>query len=93
MLIGAAVAEAPRVLVADEPCTSLDASHRARVLGLFEALGRTGRTSLVYITHHPDEVLPCISHVLHLRGGGVLYDGGVEGYAPPTPPPGARPPN
>lgn len=80
VLIGAAVAEGPRVLIVDEPCTGLDATNRARVLGLFEALARAELTSLVYITHHPEEVLPCISHVLHLRNGGVTYMGDVDGY-------------
>lgn len=87
VLIAAAVAEGPRVLVVDEPCTGLDAHNRARVLGLFEALGCAQLTSLIYITHHPEEVLPCISHVLHLQGGAVAYSGRVEGYSPPAKPP------
>jgi ABC-type molybdenum transport system ATPase subunit/photorepair protein PhrA len=84
VLIAAAVAEGPRVLIVDEPCTGLDADNRARVLGLFEALGGAQLTSLIYITHHPEEVLPCISHVLHLQGGAVAYSGRVEGYRPPA---------
>ncbi len=82
VLLGSAVAEAPRLLVADEPCTSLDAPSRAAALGLLEALGRGGHTNLVYTTHYPEEVIPCISHALHLRAGSAVYAGPIGGYSP-----------
>jgi ABC-type molybdenum transport system ATPase subunit/photorepair protein PhrA len=90
VLIAAAVASRPRVLVADEPCQGLDAHNRARVLGLLQRLGESGACSLVYITHHPEETLPCISHVLHLRDGAAMYIGEREQYRPPAPLPGSH---
>ena len=40
---------------------------------LADAVG--DKTRLVYITHHYEEVLPCVTHVLHLRGGAIAFAG------------------
>jgi iron complex transport system ATP-binding protein len=31
--------------------------------------------SLVMVTHHVEEILPCVSHIFMLRGGRVLIQG------------------
>ena len=68
VLIAAAIASHPRLLVLDEPCQGLDWIRRQRVLGVVERLCQAAGSelSLIYITHHPEEVMPSISHVLHL---------------------------
>ncbi|HBH25964.1 MAG TPA: cell division ATP-binding protein FtsE [Rhodospirillaceae bacterium] len=45
--IARAVIARPRLVLADEPTGSLDAVQGARVMGLFEALGRAGTTVLI----------------------------------------------
>ena len=50
-----------------------------RVLALLDAVGRARQTQLVYITHHLDEMLPCITHVLHLHAGTALFAGVMFG--------------
>jgi|TARA_B100000513_G_scaffold187518_1_gene110006 molybdate transport system ATP-binding protein len=80
VLIGGAVASRPPLLVMDEPCQGLSNSNRRRVLELLEAIGRAGCSSIVYITHHTEEVLPCITHVLHLRGGVATFSGKRQYY-------------
>ena len=101
VLIAAALASRPRLLVLDEPCQGLDILHRQRVLGLMERilssfcqLGKEGEasnssgtdnpsTTLIYITHHPEEVMPSIGHVLHLaKEGRVIYQGTRQNYDP-----------
>ncbi len=75
VLVGAAIASAPQLLVADEVCQGLDARNRARVLGLLERLAVGGHVSLIYITHHRDEWLDCISHVIQMKDGSAAFIG------------------
>ena len=83
LLICAAIAARPALLVLDEVCQGLDAHNRRRVLGLLQRIGEQRRhTSLVFITHHPDEVLPCLSHVLHMSGGSAAFLGERKDYDP-----------
>ena len=53
-----------------------------RVLELVERVCGHSHTRLVYITHHLEEVPPCISHVLHLTKGVAAYRGARAGYDP-----------
>jgi len=81
VLIAAAIAKKPKLLVLDEPCQGLDWSNRRTILGLVERVCRVTDLSLIYITHHlEEESLPCITHVLHLKSGTVTYNGSREGY-------------
>ncbi len=73
ILLARAMVKQPRLLVLDEPCQGLDEINREMVLKLVDHLGAVGRTQLLYVTHHPEDHLPCISHCLELvpaEGGG-----------------------
>ena len=39
-----------------------------------------GGTTLVYITHHYEEVLPSVTHVMHLSGGDAVFVGPRAAY-------------
>ena len=80
LLIGAALGARPTLLILDEVCQGLDAANRQRVLGLLQAVGAASGCSLVYITHHPDEWLPCLTHVLQLHEGASTYAGPRSNY-------------
>ena len=69
VLILRAVVKGPSILVLDEPCHGLDDNHRNRILALLEAIGNSGRTTLLHVTHDPDEALQCELNVLELRPG------------------------
>lgn len=81
-LIAAALASRPPLLVLDEPCQGLDQIHRRRVLALVERIMQATDMNLVYITHHMEEVLPSVTHVLHLRAGRNVYKGRRDEYDP-----------
>ncbi len=66
-LIARAVIKCPPILILDEPCHGLDETARERVLGLLEAIGSGGVSTLLHVTHDPSEALPCERHVLELR--------------------------
>ena len=68
-LIACALARRPDLLVLDEPGQGLDDAHRARLRRVLEAVIRTGHTTVLYVTHHSDEIPAGISRVLRLRDG------------------------
>jgi iron complex transport system ATP-binding protein len=76
VLIGRALMARPRVLILDEPCAGLDPAAREHFLQFIQRLGRGKRSpTLIYVTHHVEEIMPVFSHVLLLKSGGVLAAG------------------
>ncbi|MCA1963087.1 MAG: ATP-binding cassette domain-containing protein [Prosthecobacter sp.] len=67
------------VLILDEPCAGLDPVAREQFLSWMEEISTWPEApSLVMVTHHVEEILPCITHVLLLRDGAVLAQGKKE---------------
>jgi len=67
ILIARAMVKSPELLILDEPCQGLDRSNRELVLALMQSIGSGGSTGLIYITHHQEELIPCINRVLKLH--------------------------
>ncbi|HET7753853.1 MAG TPA: ATP-binding cassette domain-containing protein [Anaeromyxobacteraceae bacterium] len=74
LLIARALVSRPRLLLLDEPFSSLDAPSRAALAEDLEALARGG-VHLLVATHHPDELGPAVNRVLRLREGRVAQAG------------------
>ncbi|MDA8193466.1 MAG: ATP-binding cassette domain-containing protein [Thermaerobacter sp.] len=70
----------PGVIVFDEVTAGLDLAGRQQVFESLAALTKNRRNapSLLYITHHVEEIGPWFSHVLVLREGGVVAQGTRE---------------
>ncbi|WP_226467193.1 ABC transporter ATP-binding protein [Luteimonas panaciterrae] len=77
VLVARALVHAPRALLLDEPTTGLDLVARHRLLQTLRALARDGIT-LVLVTHHLEELIPEINHIVLLSEGQVLDDGPRE---------------
>jgi iron complex transport system ATP-binding protein len=76
ILICRALMAAYHVLILDEPCAGLDPVAREHFLQWLQQLAtQPGAPSLVLVTHHVEEILPCFTHVLLLRSGKVLAAG------------------
>jgi iron complex transport system ATP-binding protein len=76
VLIARALMPAPALLVLDEPCAGLDPLARERFLGLVSRLlSRKDAATLLLVTHHIEEIVPAVSHVLVLKEGAVLASG------------------
>jgi len=71
-LIARAVVKSPVLLFLDEPCDGLDRCNRKKILGVLEYIGRKTHSQLVYVAHHEDEILPCITHRLMLHQGKIV---------------------
>ena len=70
ILIARSMVKSPELLILDEPCQVLDRANREMVLALMQSIGSRGSTGLIYITHHQEELIPCITHILKLHKAG-----------------------
>lgn len=60
----------PEILILDEPCGGLDIIERENLLQTIEQIaGRDNCPTLIYVTHHVEEILPCFNHVLLMKDG------------------------
>ncbi|MFF4754486.1 dipeptide ABC transporter ATP-binding protein [Streptomyces sp. NPDC002514] len=73
-LIAAALAADPRLLIADEPTTALDAVVQAQILRLLERIKGEGR-GLLLISHDLAVVAQLADRVLVMRDGDVVEQG------------------
>lgn len=80
VLLASAMAKRPKLLIFDEPLQGLDLVNRRRVLGLMERICCATDTSVVYVTHHFDELIPSLTHALHLHEGRAIYNGEISAY-------------
>ena len=65
----------PSLLVLDEPCTGLDPKARENVLSFISKICRKKKTTLIYVTHHLDEIVKEIPKVLMIKNGKVYFQG------------------
>jgi iron complex transport system ATP-binding protein len=84
VLIARALVFRPRALLLDEPCTGLDLGARRDFLEHLRKLAQTG-TTLLLVTHHIEEILPEIAHIVLLRDGRVFASGAKDGLLHGTP--------
>jgi len=76
VLIARALMAEPELLILDEPCTGLDLFSREHLLDVIrQVASQTGGPTLIYVTHHVEEILPCFSHTLLLKKGEVYQSG------------------
>jgi oligopeptide/dipeptide ABC transporter ATP-binding protein len=69
VMIAMAVALNPRLLIADEPTTALDATVQAQILALLQRLQREMDMALILITHDLGVVAEVADEVLVMYGG------------------------
>jgi len=73
-VIARALVTEPLALVLDEPTTGLDMAAQQRFLETIRQLARQGAT-IVLVTHHIEEIIPEVDHVILLENGRVFADG------------------
>ncbi|MEQ1852809.1 MAG: ABC transporter ATP-binding protein [Chthoniobacteraceae bacterium] len=83
VLIARALMAKPAVLILDEPCAGLDPVAREHFLAFLQRLASrkvAGKNSptLLFVTHHVEEIVPSITHALLLRDGRVVAGGRKE---------------
>lgn len=83
VLIARALITDPKLLILDEPCTGLDLASREHFLQAVAELAADGRQTVIFVTHHTEELLPFISHALLLKSGKVVTQGRKEDVLEP----------
>ncbi|PTM58215.1 ABC transporter ATP-binding protein [Desmospora activa] len=66
----------PKLLILDEPCSGLDFPAREHLLHAIGTFGNQANgPTILYVSHHVEEILPFISHALLLQQGQILASG------------------
>ena len=77
-MIALALAGNPKVLIADEPTTALDATVQAQILELIRDIRRTEGLAVILITHDIGVVASAADRVVVLYAGKVAETGAVD---------------
>lgn len=64
----------PKLLIMDEPCAGLDLYEREKMLIEIDRLRQRNMT-VVYVTHHVEEIVPLFTHVALIRDGRIAAAG------------------
>ena len=76
LLICRALMSDPILLILDEPCVALDIRAREQVLSMIQELGnKADGPTLLFVSHHVEEVMPVFSHTIILKNGRILAAG------------------
>src|ERR687885_178015 len=78
IMVARALLPMPRLIIADEPVSMVDASLRATILGSLRKLNREFGISLLYITHDLTTAYQISQNIIVLYGGSVSEAGDVE---------------
>lgn len=76
VLIARALMAEPKILILDEPCNGLDLLTREELLHIIEKISsQENAPTMIYVTHHVEEILPCFTKTLLLKKGQVFAKG------------------
>lgn len=79
VLIARALMANPRLLILDEPCNGLDLFAREELLNKIRLLiQQPSAPTLIFVTHHTEEILPEMTHLLMLKKGSIFQQGPLE---------------
>ena len=73
-MIGRALVHDPKMLILDEPYSSLDLKARTVFSNLVEKIGRRGQ-AIILVTHRLEEIPANTQRVILLKNGKILADG------------------
>jgi len=78
VMIAAAMAGGPELLIADEPTTALDVTVQAEILDLMDELKRETGTAMVLITHDMGVIARLADRVCVMKDGAYVEEGQAE---------------
>jgi len=78
VMIAAAMAGGPALLIADEPTTALDVTVQAEILDLMAELGRETGTAMVLITHDMGVIARLADRVCVMKDGAYVEEGPAQ---------------
>jgi microcin C transport system ATP-binding protein len=78
VMIAMALANDPKLLIADEPTTALDVTIQAQILELLNDLQANRRMAMLFITHDLGVVRKVANRVCVMQGGRIVEHGATE---------------
>jgi ABC-type cobalamin/Fe3+-siderophores transport systems, ATPase components len=75
VLIAAALAQQPEILLLDEPATFLDYRHQQELYGFLRAISDSHEMTVIEITHDINRAISGATRVLALVDGRLIFDG------------------
>lgn len=78
VLIARALMSDPKVLVLDEPCSGLDLFARETFLHMIQELAEQKEITVVYVTHHTEEILPFFNKAALMKDGKLHSQGNLQ---------------
>lgn len=75
--IAVALLSNPDILMMDEPTVGMDISSRAEMIKFIKQLSLNG-TTIIYVSHHPEEIEQLCSHIICLNQGNLVFHGRQE---------------
>lgn len=79
VLIARALMANPALLIFDEPTNGLDFIAREKLLESIEKIAlKSDAPTMIYVTHHVEEILPVFDHTLLLKNGQVFAAGNTS---------------
>jgi peptide/nickel transport system ATP-binding protein len=77
-MIAMAIANQPRVVIADEPTTALDVTIQAEILSLLRVVQRETNSAVIFITHDLRVVAQVAERVAVMYAGSIVESGNVN---------------
>lgn len=78
VLIARALMPEPKVLILDEPCSGLDIFSREYLLNTITQIATEIQTTIIYVTHYPDEILPIFTKAALMHKGLFHSQGDIK---------------
>ena len=77
VMIAMAIANNPKILIADEPTTALDVTIQAQIISLLKRLQQTRKMSIIFISHDLRLVRQIADDVIVMHKGEIVEKGSV----------------
>lgn len=74
IMLARALMTSPQILIMDEPCSGLDLFERERLLETVNQLSEE-KITVLYVTHHIEEIMPMFTHVALIDNGKLIASG------------------
>lgn len=78
VLIARAFMGRPEILLLDEPCSGLDIIAREKFLHLMQDMVEKNQTTVLYVTHHTEEILPIFDKAALMKQGKLYAQGDLQ---------------
>lgn len=78
VLLARAIMSDPKMLILDEPGSGLDVFARENMLKIVEEIAKEKESTVIYVTHYPEEILPLFTKCVLMKNGSFYTQGEID---------------